>query len=207
MNIETIKMPKRKAQFEWKNYRLALIRRQDKYLKQIKSCLWHMSRGRKLLDIYEVMKKCGTNGDEEPKIAIAREDWEKVYFVKVNSTTGVFSGTDNGHMIHSDVALPSGTFKKWSTWSKEEVAQGKTQSWMEGRIRHDILSTKTPIIPATFLPKGNLSNYYILWEVDKWDEEPPKDPILLKRLSPNLFAVLAVWNLSKLERAIIRGRS
>jgi len=43
-------------------------------------------------------------------------------------------------------------------------------------------------------------------EVEKWKPLPPKDPILLKRLTPNLFGVLATWDLTNLERAIIRGR-
>lgn len=44
------------------------------------------------------------------------------------------------------------------------------------------------------------------WEVEKWKPVPPRDPILVKRLTPNLFGVLATWNLTELERAIIRGR-
>ena len=36
--------------------------------------------------------------------------------------------------------------------------------------------------------------------------EVPRDPMLLKKLTPNLYGVLATWNLTELERAIIRGR-
>lgn len=45
-----------------------------------------------------------------------------------------------------------------------------------------------------------------LLNVEKWKPVPPRDPILVKRLTPNLFGVLATWDLTKLERAVIRGR-
>ncbi|MEM3580897.1 MAG: hypothetical protein QXQ64_06505 [Candidatus Bathyarchaeia archaeon] len=42
--------------------------------------------------------------------------------------------------------------------------------------------------------------------MEKWEPVPPRDPILVKQLTPNLFGVLATWDLTPLEKAIIRGR-
>ncbi len=57
------------------------------------------------------------------------------------------------------------------------------------------------------LPKGSNENYYVLWEVDHWTREPPRDPYLLRRITDNMFVVIAAWNLTDLERAVIKGRT
>ena len=75
----------------------------------------------------------------------------------------------------------------------------------ETSIKNKSISAPTPVIPAEIMPDGKLENYYILWEVEEWKPVPPKDPILLKRISPNLFAVIATWNLTKIEQAVMKG--
>jgi len=62
-----------------------------------------------------------------------------------------------------------------------------------------------PPIPVSKRDK-NLKNYYVLWEVEDW-QKVPKDPLLLKRITKNLFILIDKWNLTKLEQAIIRGNS
>jgi hypothetical protein len=48
-----------------------------------------------------------------------------------------------------------------------------------------------------------LSNYHILWEAD-W-EDAPVDPILLKQIDGNFFAVIAQWDLTNVERMVLRS--
>ena len=57
------------------------------------------------------------------------------------------------------------------------------------------------------MPDGDLSGYYILWEVRDWKDLPEtKDPLLLKRITENLFVILGAWELTDLEQSIISGR-
>jgi len=86
-----------------------------------------------------------------------------------------------------DVQLPAGSFPPISVSRKD-------------------LTAPLPIIPPQFLPNGDLSDYFLLWEVESWTQEPPVDPMLLRRLTPNMFVVLAVWDLTPLEQAVLRGR-
>ena len=58
-----------------------------------------------------------------------------------------------------------------------------------------------PIVPPQFRPAGSLKRYFILWEAD-W-EEVPRDPMLLRYLGGDLFAVLAVWDLTEIERTVL----
>ena len=63
-----------------------------------------------------------------------------------------------------------------------------------------------PIIPAPIRPKAmDLSRYFVLFEAE-WQAIPPKDPLLLSRLSGSLYVILAAWDLTELERAVLAGR-
>ena len=74
------------------------------------------------------------------------------------------------------------------------------------RIDHG-LSTQSaliPLIPPMKRPKRDLKHYHILFEAD-W-QNPPADPFLLKALGKGLYAILAHWDLTPLEQAILRQR-
>jgi hypothetical protein len=68
-----------------------------------------------------------------------------------------------------------------------------------------------PMIPADVRPRDALENCYVLWEVEHWADRPiratpDRDPYLLKHLAGDLYAVIAEWDLTELERAIMQGR-
>lgn len=62
-----------------------------------------------------------------------------------------------------------------------------------------------PVIPPHLRPSAGLHNYTILWEAE-WSLTAPKDPALLKHVGGDLYAVLAVWDLTEIERAVLAGR-
>ncbi len=210
MEIEKIQMPKEKAKEEWKKYNELIKTRHDKYLADMKKCMFELSKGRELIDIYKVMEKAGVNKTYHPKLAIARADWKKVIFVKRDAGRGVFSvtGNDWANRKDGDVDLQPHTFMEWVR-AKEQLKTDKKiydvdSSW---QIANPKVTTKVPIIPATLMPDGDLSNYYILWEVQKWEELPEKkDPLLLKRITENLFVILSAWEVTDLEQSVISGR-
>ncbi len=88
--------------------------------------------------------------------------------------------------------FPAGTFP---------IAQDGSEFW-----KHHTHTTLTPIIPPALRPKHHLANYRTLWEVEQWTRVPPWDPMLLKPLGGMLYAVLATWDLTEMERAVLRGR-
>jgi hypothetical protein len=157
------------------------------------------------------MKLAGLNQDGDPKLAIVRADSKKVQFRKKwnwlnyrdntkTSEGGVFYRFRNEgnrwDSLREDVSISKEFFPKWQTDAR-------------GSVVHEKVETITPIIPAKImnpLRSHKLKNYHILWEVEEWKPVPPKDPMLLKRITPNMFLVLATWDLTPLERAVIRGR-
>lgn len=67
------------------------------------------------------------------------------------------------------------------------------------------LKAMVPTIPPAL--RHALRGYVILWEAD-WTVGamiPPGDPALLKHLGGDMYALLAVWDLTPLERAVLAG--
>ncbi len=61
-----------------------------------------------------------------------------------------------------------------------------------------------PLIPPALRPSTDFRNFHILWEAE-WQRVAPKDPALLKHVGGHLYAVLATWDLTELERAVLGG--
>ena len=65
-----------------------------------------------------------------------------------------------------------------------------------------------PMVPADVRPEtGQLKDWFVLWEVEQWHDnrhtEPPRDPFLLKHIGGTLYAILAEWDLTEVERSIM----
>lgn len=68
-------------------------------------------------------------------------------------------------------------------------------------------STLVPLVPPRYRPtRPRLSSCHVLWEVEEWGPIPPVDPALLRHIHGDLWAVLATWELTELERAVLPGR-
>ena len=206
-NTPTITMPRKEAKMFYQDYLGAVKTRKEKYVKELKQVYYHLSKGNKVLDIYEVFKKTGVNKDGDPKLAIALASERNVNFEKRELGAGRF---ETGQ-FRFYVDLPTKTFPKWKTRLNKGEDRYFGNQWVRKGARFIIkqeISTKVPIVPAHLLPEGSLENYYILWEVVKgWEKMPVvKDPFLLKRINANAFVVLAEWEITAIEQAIIRGR-
>ena len=210
MEIEKIQMPKEKAKEEWKAYNKIIKTRHDKYLEEMKNCMYQLSQGKALIDIYKVMEKAGLNKNYQPKLAIARADWKEAFFNKKDSGRGFFAGRSYDWYVKSDgdIDLQPETFTHWPRLKQDitlvDKRVVKAEQW---GIQTPKIKTKVPIIPPQLMPDGELKNYYILWEAERWEDLPKKDdPLLLKRITENLFVILAAWDVTDLEQSIISGR-
>ncbi len=203
--IERIKMPKEQAKEAWKKYCEVLRKRKDKFLRTMKDAMYQMKEGRELIDVYELISKFGISEKNEPVFAIARADISEVIFEKQDTGSGRYKMGEGWNRyaedINSDVHLPQKVFDVH--WERIDGEEPNNRGW---GIKDKEIKTKVPIIPVELIPEGDLKNYYILWEVVDWEDlPPPKDPILLKRISENLFAVLGCWDVTELERSVMRG--
>ena len=167
----------------------------------------HMTHGGKVVDVPESFKKIGLNIDGDPKLAICRANAKVCWARKREDGSIKFQAEQLTWKIvkaNGDIVLPAKTFD----FPKITAPANWNPNVNITRMNHEEIKAPVPIIPANLLSlvKHNLANYHIIWEVEKWEPVPPKDPILLKQLTPNLFGVICTWDLTELERAIIRGR-
>lgn len=212
MEVEELALPQKQAEEEFKALRQALRQhaqlRKEEIRKDLMAVYGHLKHGKKIIDIYESFKKTGLNKEGDPKLAICRADAKQCYCLKIEDGSAIFSMERPDRWqrtpikTRGDIKLPSQTFQ----WQPEDAAR-PIGSY---NIKRQTIQCLVPIIPAKILVnqvKILLKNYHILWEVEEWKPIPPKDPILLKRLTNNLFGILATWELTPLERAVIRGRT
>lgn len=153
-----------------------------------------LAKGRALLDVGAAMRTAGLREDGFPKLAICSSHLAKC-FCYVDWRGGVtFSGNESQWYRQRSpkaerVEFPAGTFSEPKGGSRPTV------------------STLVPIIPPALRPKAKLEGFHTLWKVESWTLEPPRDPLLLRHLNGSLYAVLAVWDLTELERAILGSRA
>lgn len=221
MNVSQISIDRGKAALEYNEYREAIKKNKSaEYLIDLKNAYGHLKRGHPILDVWQAFKETGLDEKTNPKIAISPANAAEVRLFKFGRDrdrwSGVFCPGLDGHggqrwrdhrseataIKSGDVFIPKDSLD----WTFGPVIQA--EPWRNSApLGGTDFRTKVPIIPARFVPSFGLSNYHILWEVEKWDVvTPPRDPLLLKRISPNIFTVLAAWELTDLERAVLRGR-
>lgn len=197
MDVEKFAMTRKKAYASWKEYIEACKGNpSDKFLQDMKKVYCQLKSGRKIIDIHRIFEVSGLNDKFEPKLAISvasaktvTMEYEQSGIIRFYYWKGSF------HMGKSEDVIISNVFPKLPE-----------NHWEGQYSRYKRRQASVPAIPASLRPKGSLSGYYILWEVEEWKMIPAKDPYLLKRITPNMFVVLAGWNLTELERAVMKGR-
>lgn len=195
MDVQTITMPKDEATELFRRYRGSVKERMTAEDHAIMRGYQALSKGSAIIDLVDVFRRTGLDHLARPRLAIVRADAEHVYFTGGENGSGRFAMKTyhalNDRATRQFVRVPSGTFpeeiKKWRGWDAE-------------------LKASVPQVPPFLKPAHALSNYHILWEETNWTVEPPSDPILCRRLAGMLFAVVAQWDLTDLERAVMRGR-
>ena len=190
MQVATMTEDRYTARKKYAEYLRAVKQRHSSEYEALKNGYRELSKGRQVIDLVAVMKNAGLDEKFRPRLAIVRADANMCWFRwgrprgRKGPYRPMFSAAmDMKPPVSQSVCLPQGTFK----WQARET-----------------LRAVVPTIPPSLMPSDRLSKYHILWEAE-W-ESIPVDPMLLKSLGHNLYVVLATWDLTPLERAILAGR-
>lgn len=180
MNIATIKMPHLQAWNLYREYRTAIGKSGDQRDRAVMSGYKALSKGKVLINLSEVIKTAGTFESGLPRLAVLRADLGKCFCRRWQDGSVRFGELQWSRK--GDINFPSGTFER-----RNEPVDGKAI---------------VPLIPPQFRPvESQLKNYHILWEAE-W-KTIPKDPALLKKLAGDLYVVVATWDLTPLEQAVL----
>jgi hypothetical protein len=199
MHVETITMDRDIARQKFEQYRAAVRRRADATDRILMRTYKQLAEGRSIINLVDVMKEAGVDELHRPSFAIARADAAHVWFTKTSQ-----------YLRFSTYAGPA------EYRAKRHNIEFSPNLWPEcsnqcyiinPHIKHPRrLRAMVPLIPPHLRPSNALSNYHILWDVKgAWEEVPPRDPFLLKRIEGDLYAVLAVWDLTDLEMQVLKG--
>lgn len=147
-----------------------------------------IAQGKTVIRALESIKAAGLGEDGCPKLAIARADVLECFWdPRANECT--FGERWPRSRSRKTVRMD------WPNLN--ELRRGFTQ-------RYNYAAT-VPIIPIHLRPKRGLANYHILWEAE-WTKRYPVDPYLLRRFGGDAWLVVAAWDLTDVERAVMSSR-
>ena len=196
MELQTITSDRNAAREAFLDYRRAFAADHAAIDGELMRGYKALAAGKQLIRLSETIKAGGFDDQGRPKLAVARADEEQISFSRWGS--GALTFTPN---IQWRDSARSGD----RVLSLGEIAPAGTT-----RITQGTWVAMTPIIPPKFRPPQRIENFHLLWEAE-WiqpqrRQRAPLDPALLRRVGGDLFAVLAIWDLSPLERAVLELR-
>lgn len=181
MKVEELKIDRDQARDLWRKYQehRAYQAPHDEEIAQIYK---RIAQGKTVIRALESIRTAGLNADGFPKLAICRADIQACYWRPSSNrcTFGERYGRSNSRKtIRMD--WPGLDSRKW-----------------EGEAL-------VPLIPVHLRPQRGLANYHILWEAE-WTKRYPVDPYLLRRFGGDAWLVVAAWDLTDVERAVMSSR-
>ena len=193
MELATIEMPAEEAKERLEEYRRSLQDDRNRQDERIAAGYRWLARGNPIIKLSESIQRGGFFDDGLPRIAIARANGSDCWVHYDSWPAGFVYSIESDDWHHNRGALVNQATVRVNV---ESPVTGR-RSWHG----HTIM----PIIPPKHRPKPRrLHWFHILWEVEKWDLIPPKDPALLRWIAGDLWAVAASWDLTELERAVLQ---
>jgi len=199
MNLATISISPDEAEQQLREYTELPPEQRTIEDDSIAMALRAAKRGNSIIVMSEVIRAGGFfDTTNRPKLALARADAHRV----------------SCHQTGNDIIFDTSD-ARWGTVNRgalvgehSTLVRDVLPLTTDGRRIH-MQSGKTvvPTIPPKHRPKGKrLGLFHILWEVEKWDPTPPVDPALVRHIRGDLWAVIAMWDLTPLERAVLAAR-
>lgn len=220
MNVATIQVPRPEAEAKLREYRKRVHAKADSEYARIREAYEAAADGKPLLVLSQVMEQAPRDSKARPHLAICRADQRQVEVrVGLNSDTFSIAGQVHWRTRDRETTVRRATpqeFTKYRTERRrtvveqygEQYARDNAWYWQTDPSGFALV----PITPPDVKAGHDLSRRFVLWEVDAWADEairavPDRDPYLLERIADDLFAVVAEWDLTPLEQAIMRDRA
>jgi hypothetical protein len=188
-------MQKEQAEAAFREYRGAFLAERNRIDGELMRGYKALKEGKQLIRLAETIATGGVDDLGRPRLAIARADEREIGMVRWRSGEVNYEPSSRRIRARDRVfRFPSGTLPaddnvEWKYWY-----------------------ALTPLVPPRFrAPNSALSNFHVLWEAEWYAQAKtrvaPRDPALLRHLGGDLWVVLATWDLTELERAVLEMRA
>jgi hypothetical protein len=196
MQIERLNVDKEKARELWQKYQTHRVY-QTPADAEIATIYQKIAQGKTVIRALESIRNAGLNEEGLPKLAIARADQQKCYWhprTNANEPHAWFSSANwYGDAEKHNASRSKHIRLDWP---------GLTEPKQKGRWQYEAI---VPLIPVHLRPRRGVENYHILWEAE-WTKRYPVDPYLLRRFGGDAWLVVAAWDLTDVERAVMSAR-
>lgn len=188
MNVDQLKVDPEKARELWQKYQSHRVH-QTPADAEIAAIYKRIAQGKTVIRALESIRLAGLNSEGLPKLAIARADMSLCY---IHADTNQAAFTESRHF-----------------WRRRNESRSKNiyVPWPEFKLPNTRYSheAQVPLIPVHLRPRRGIANYHILWEAE-WTKRYPVDPYLLRRFGGDAWLVVAAWDLTDVERAVMSQR-
>jgi hypothetical protein len=150
-----------------------------------------LSLGRIVVDLERCIREGGEDESFRPRLAVSRADQERISMRRWRDGSVTFNGQTTRDL--GPTPAPGSRSQREFSFGRGTLPTQITDSIFSNAI--------VPTIPPHLRP-DSLNAYHILWEAE-WTAVAPKDPALLRALGSGLYAVVAVWDLTEIERAVL----
>jgi hypothetical protein len=168
-----------------------------------------IAAGQHVLDLGQTLSVAGVQEETLfPRLAICRADARicRCVLKTDGSATFMDEAVRWRRASRRQVTLPVNTFPRFFTrWNAGVSVRYRPGGLLERERWFNEATAVVPLVPPQLHPRAALENYHILWDA-VWTPAPPKDPLLLRHLAGQLYAIVAHWDLTPLEQAVLRGR-
>jgi hypothetical protein len=190
MNVGQITMPVSEARRRIAAYRGSRYAEVDEEYRTALKAYRALAKGTPLLVLSQAIALAPLDEKGRPRLAIARADEREVQ-LRCFSRQWRFG--------------PSG-------WMRANAYGARATLIADPRARFETPDgfAMVPMVPPEVRGDRRLEAHWILWEVEKWADasaliRPDRDPLLLRRLSGGLYAVVGQWDLTEVERPVMQG--
>lgn len=182
MDVEKLQMDREQAHDLYQNYQAhrSGMTNDDRAIAAIYK---RIAAGKLVIRALASITTAGMDSAGRPKLAIARADEREVdCYVRDNSC--LFEPRTRGYVRSKDRCF--------------EVPMPAMSS------RTPNCRAIVPLIPVHLRPRKAIEKYHVLWEAD-W-QAYPVDPYLLRRFGADAWLVVASWDLTPIERAVMSSK-
>lgn len=196
MNLATLDITKDEAEERLAEYTAAVKAERNAEDEAIAAAYRAAARGLPIISLANAVAAGGFFDNGLPRIAVCRAD--------ATSCRVDWEGAQR-------LVFRDGERARWraarSLVGLHNVSVNVERPGLSGRLAYSGLTVVPPVPPRHRPKRGRIGRFHILWEVEKWDPTPPRDPALLRHIRGDLWAVLATWDLTDIERHVLAQRA